>query len=46
MADDRAVVAEDLRVTFGATRALDGVTFAVPRGSGRTARARPPPSAC
>ena len=33
MGDDHAVVAEDLRVAFGTTRALDGVSFAVPRGT-------------
>ena len=33
MADDAAVLAEDLRVTFGATTALDGVSFAVERGT-------------
>jgi len=33
MTDDLAVVAEDLRVTYGSTRALDGVSFAVPRGT-------------
>jgi ABC-2 type transport system ATP-binding protein len=32
MADD-AVVAQDLRVSFGSTQALDGVSFAVPRGT-------------
>ena len=30
---DEAVVAQDLRVSFGSTRALDGVSFAVPRGT-------------
>ena len=33
MADDAAVLAEDLRVRFGATTALDGVSFAVERGT-------------
>ena len=33
MTSDAAVVAEDLRVSFGTTKALDGVSFAVERGT-------------
>ena len=33
MADDAAVVVEDLHVAFGTTLALDGVSFAVQRGT-------------
>jgi ABC-2 type transport system ATP-binding protein len=33
MTADAAVVAEDLRVSFGSTKALDGVSFAVERGT-------------
>ncbi len=45
-----AIYAEGLVKTFGDVRALDGVDLDVPKApssasSGRTARARPPPSA-
>jgi ABC-2 type transport system ATP-binding protein len=33
MADGHAVMVEDLRVSFGQTLALDGVSFAIPRGT-------------